>query len=444
MSRHRISRRKFMERTVAGAALAAGFSSLPASAAVPPLSPDDTVTVGLIGAGIRGLELMQYILNVGGKVAVVCDLYDGHFRRANEIQPNTPTTRDYKEVLARKDIQAVFVATSDHWHAPVIMDAMRAGKDVYSEKPMTHTIPEALEVVKVSKETGRLVQVGSQSLSMESTQQGKKWLDAGEIGTVYMVQCEIYRPDPVGAWKYPVPPDASPETIDWERFLGDAPKRPFDAQRFFQFRNWWDYGTGISGDEYVHLLSRVHYLMGVQYPKNAVAHGGIYHWTGDRDVPDIHNTLYDYGKFQAVVMANLVSNFEGGEIVRFMGDKGTIELTEMSATLMPYDEVWQYGYPLSSWPKDTKDAFIAAHKNDPTADVGTAWKQPKRKKQEVHQKAEGTEDHIRNFFASIKSRQQPIENVDFGCGTAVACHMANISYREKKQVVWDAEKLELS
>ena len=444
MSHHRISRRKFMERTVAGAAVAAGFSSLPTSAATPPLSPDDTVTVGLIGAGIRGLELMESILKVGGKVAVVCDLYDGHFRRANELQPNTPTTRDYKEVLARKDIQAVFVATSDHWHAPVALEAMRAGKDIYCEKPMTHTIPEALEMVKVSKETGRVVQVGSQSLSMESTQQAKKWLDAGEIGTVYMVQCEIYRPSPVGAWKYPVPPDASPQTVDWERFLGDAPQRPFDANRFFQFRNWWDYGTGISGDEYVHLLSRVHYLMDVQYPKNAIAYGGIYHWTGDRDVPDIHNTLYDYGKFQAVVMANLVSNFEGGEIVRFMGDKGTIQLTEMSATLMPYDEVWEFDYPLSSWPKDTKQAFIAAHKDDPTADVGTAWKQPKRKKQEFHQTAEGTEDHIRNLFASIKSRQQPVENVDFGCGTAVACHMANISYREKKQVVWDAEKLELS
>jgi predicted dehydrogenase len=441
MSENKISRRQFIERSVTGAT-AAGFA-LGAPALARSASPNEQVTVGLIGAGIRGLEQMQYILSVKGNVAVVCDLYDGHFRRAQEIQANTPTTREYREVIERKDIDAVAIATSDHWHAPIAIEAMRAGKDVYIEKPMTHTIPEAVEMAKVSKETGRLVQVGSQSLSMQSTQKAKEWVDAGEIGNIYMVQCEIYRPDPVGAWKYPVPPDASPTTIDWDRYLGNAPKRPFDAARFFQFRNWWDYGTGIAGDEYVHLLSRVHYLMNVQYPLSAVANGGIYKWTGDRDVPDIHNTNYDYGKFQVTVSANLVCNFEGGEIVRFFGDKGTVELTEESAKLLPYEEEWSFMYPLESWPKDTKDPFIAAHKNDPTADVGTYHRQPHRKQQSMMQQAEGTEDHFRNFFECVKSRKQPVEHVEFGCGTAVACHMANISYREKKRVFWDAEKLEL-
>ena len=441
MSSPYISRREFMERSVGGAATAgvAWGAAIRSSSA----SPNETITLGVIGAGIRGLENMRSILNVKGRVAIVCDLYDGHLRRAQEIQPNTPTTKDYRQVLERKDVDAVMIATSDHWHAPIAIEAMKAAKDVYCEKPMTHTIPQALELVKVCKETGRLVQVGSQSLSMQSTHKGKEWVDSGQIGTVYNVQCEIYRPDPIGAWKYPVPPDASPQTIDWVRYLGSAPQRPFDAARFFQFRNWWDYGTGIAGDEYVHLLSRVHYLMNVQYPLSAVANGGIYHWTGDRDVPDIHNTLYDYGKFQVVVLANLISNFDGGEIVRFMGNKGTVVLTEESASLLPYDEEWEYSYPLESWPKDLKDPFIAAHKNDPTADVGTYRKQPHRKPQNFRQTGEGTEDHFRNFFEAIKSRQQPIENVDFGCGTAVACHMANISYKEKKRVFWDAENLEL-
>jgi predicted dehydrogenase len=441
MSDQGITRRDFIERSVAGAAAAGLAWGAPAIGRV--ASPNEHVTMGIIGAGIRGLENMQSVLNVKGNVAMVCDLYDGHFRRANEIQPNTPTTREFREVLDRKDIDAVLIATSDHWHAPIAIAAMQAGKDVYCEKPMTHTIPEALEMVRVSKETGRLVQVGSQSLSMESTQKGKAWVDAGEIGNVYMVQCEIYRPDPVGAWKYPVPPDASPQTVDWERYLGNAPKRPFDAARFFQFRNWWDYGTGIAGDEYVHLLSRVHYLMKTQFPVSAVANGGIYKWTGDREVPDIHNTLYDYGKFQVVVMANLVSNFDGGEIVRFMGDKGTVVLTEESASLLPYDEEWGYEYPLESWPKDTRDPFVAARKDDPTADIGTYKKQAHRRPQNMRQRAEGTEDHLLNFFAAIKSRQQPIENVHFGCGTAVACHMANLSYLKKQRLFWDAEKLEL-
>jgi predicted dehydrogenase len=436
-----ISRRQFIERSLTGAAAASLTWGAPAIGHS--VSPGESITVGIVGAGIRGLELMQAVLTVGGKVAVVCDLYDGHFRRAQEIQPNTATTREYREVLDRKDIDAVVIATSDHWHAPVALAAMKAGKDVYCEKPMTHTIPEALEMVRVSKETGRLVQVGSQSLSMTSTQKAKEWVEAGAIGTVFTAQCSIYRPNAIGAWRYPVPPDASPQTVDWERYLGNAPKRPFDAARFFQFRNWWDYGTGISGDEYVHLLSRVHYVLGVQYPLSAVASGGIYKWTGDRDVPDIHNTLYDYGKFQAVVMANLISNWDPGENVRFFGDKGTVDLTEWSATLLPYNPVEDYLYPLESWPKDQKDQFIEQHKNDPLADVGTARQQPQRKKETLSQRAEGTEDHFRNFFECIKTRKQPVEHVEFGCGTAVACHMANISYREKKRVFWDAEKLEL-
>jgi predicted dehydrogenase len=441
------TRRAFLATSIGGAtgvaiSARAQNTSQPAGDAQP---GGDAVRLGIVGAGIRGLELMQAALNAGGKIVAVCDLYDGHLRRAQEIQPNTPTTRDYREVVSRKDIDAVIVATSDHWHAPVAIAAMKAGKDVYCEKPMSHTIPEALEMVRAAKETGRLVQVGSQSLSMESTQKGKQWFDAGEIGGVFMVQCSIYRPNAIGAWRYPVPPDASPQTVDWERFLGNAPKRPFDARRFFQFRNWWDYGTGIAGDEYVHLLSRVHYVMGVHYPISAVANGGIYKWEGDRDVPDIHNTLYDYGKFQVQVSANLASNWEGGEIVRFMGDKGTIELTEEGARLLPYNPVEDYGYPLESWPKDTKDRFIAEHKDDPLADVGTARQQPKREPVAFTQQREGTEDHFKNLFECVRNRQQPRENVDFGCGTAVACHMANASYRQGgRRVMWDGETQKLS
>lgn len=177
--------------------------------------------------------------------------------------------------------------------------------------------------------------------------------------------------------------------------------------------------------------------MGVQFPLSAVANGGIYKWEGDRDVPDIHNTLYDYGKFQVQVSANLVSNWEGGEIVRFMGEKGTIELTEGGARLLPYNPVEDYGYPLESWPKDTKDRFLAEHKDDPLADIGTAPQQPKRAPVAFTQQREGTEDHFKNFFESMRTRRQPVENVDFGFGTAVACHMANISYRQG----WEAHRL---
>ncbi len=126
-----------------------------------------------------------------------------------------------------------------------------------------------------------------------------------------------------------------------------------------------------------------------------------------------------------------------------MGDKGTVELLEWNATLMPYNPVEEYAYPLESWPKDTKTPFMAAHKNDPLADIGTAKQQPQRKKETMTQKPEGTEDHFRNFFSCVRSRKQPVENVEFGCGTAVACHMANASYRQKQRIFWDAGKLEV-
>lgn len=436
-----ITRRNFIQSSmVAAAAAGVAWGTLRQE---PPRWTGRPISVGLIGCGIRGIEQMENLLAVGAKVPIVCDLYDGHLRRSQEVQANTPVTRDYREVIDRKDIDAVLIATSDHWHTRIAIEAMQAGKDVYCEKPMTHTIPESFEMVKVSHATGRLVQVGSQSLSMQSTHKAKEWLDNGDIGTVHGIQCEIYRPGPIGAWEYPIPPDASPKTIDWERYLGDAPKRPFDPIRFFRFRNWWDYGTGISGDEFVHLLSRVHYLMNVQYPVSAVAYGGLYKWKSDREVPDIHNTLYDYGKFQVAALANLVCNYDGGEIVRFFGDRGTIVLTERSATMLPYDLEWGYSYPLESWPRDLKAQFIAEHKNDPLADIGTYNEQPHRHKKFFKQTQEGTKEHILNFFQAMQSRQQPIEDVDFGCGTAVACHMANISYREKQGVFWDAQNHKL-
>jgi hypothetical protein len=146
-------------------------------------------------------------------------------------------------------------------------------------------------------------------------------------------------------------------------------------------------------------------VLDVQFPRTAMATGGIYKWTGDREVPDIHNTLYDYGKFQAVVLANVASSWDTEEIVRFFGDKGTVELREMSANFVPYNPLEDYSYPLESWPKDTKGKFLAEHKDDPLADVGTARQQPQRQKESFPQNEEGIKDHIRNFFESVKSRQ---------------------------------------
>src|SRR5664279_5006349 len=280
------------------------------------VSPNDRVRIALIGSGGQGSGDTRNALAVGGvELAAVADIYDGRLKRAREVWGDQVfTTRDYREVLARKDVDAVIVATPDHWHSAIAIDAMNAGKDVYCEKPMVQQLSQGAPMIEAQKRTGRIVQVGSQRVSSIVYGKAKEMLASGAIGELNMVEAWVDRNSAIGAWQYSIPPDASPSTIDWDRFLGRAPKLPFEPVRLFRWRNYRDYGTGVGGDLFVHLFSGIHFIPGAIGPSRVFATGGLRFWKDGRDVPDVMLGLYDYparGKFPAFNLSLRVDFVDG-------------------------------------------------------------------------------------------------------------------------------------
>ncbi len=255
---------------------------------------NDNIQIALIGAGGMGMGDTSLAVSMPGvKLVSVCDIYDGRLARAKERWGSDLfATRDYREVLARKDVDAVIIATPDHWHQRITIDALNAGKDVYCEKPMIHSIDEGPAMIEAQRRTGRTLQIGSQYVSSLVYQKAKELLSAGAIGQLNMVEAWLD-----GAWQYSIPPDASPTTIDWDRFLGSAPKVPFEPVRLFRWRNYRDYGTGVAGDLFVHLLTGLHFATGSKGPNRVYATGGLRFWKDGRDVPDVMLALLDYPGF---------------------------------------------------------------------------------------------------------------------------------------------------
>jgi len=274
-----------------------------------PFMSNETVQIALIGAGGMGMGDTRYAVSLPGvKLVAVCDVYDGRLARAKEQWgKDLFTTRDYREVLARKDVDAVIIATPDHWHQRITVEALNAGKDVYCEKPMVHSIDEGAAMIEAQQRSGRTLQIGSQYVSSLMYQKAKELLAAGAIGQLNMVEAWLDRNTAIGAWQYSIPPDASPATIDWDRFLGSAPKRPFEPIRMFRWRNYRDYGTGVAGDLFVHLLTGLHFATGSTGPTRVYATGGLRFWKDGRDVPDVMLALLDYPGFTVTLKVNFES-----------------------------------------------------------------------------------------------------------------------------------------
>jgi len=291
------TRRHFLA-TAAGAGLLAAQNT----------SPNDRVRIALIGAGGQGSSDARNSLNVGGvELVAVSDIYDGRLKRAREVWGEQLfTTRDYREVLARKDVDAIIIGTPDHWHSTVSIDAMNAGKDVYCEKPMVQQLSEGPQMIEAQKRTGRILQVGSQRVSSIIYAKAKEMLAAGAIGELNMVEAWVDRNSAIGAWQYSIPPDAAPANIDWDRFLGHAPRVTFEPVRLFRWRNYRDYGTGVPGDLFVHLISGLHFVTGAIGPNRVYATGGLRFWKDGRDVPDVMIALYDYPNFNVMLRVNFV------------------------------------------------------------------------------------------------------------------------------------------
>jgi len=403
---------------------------------------NDVVRFASIGTGVRGCELLHSTLSVPGTECVaIADLYDGrHIAGREAIGKEVPVTRDYRQILDRKDVDAVIIAVMDHQHRHLVEEACAAGKDVYCEKPLSHDVDDGFAMVAAAEKNKRILQAGSQRVSSVLYKKAKEIHDSGRLGDIYSIDAHWDRNSPSGAWVYPIPPDASEKTIDWNAFLAGAPKRPFDANRFFRWRCYKDYGEGLAGDLFVHLVSGIHFITGTnEVARKAQASGGLYRFKDGREFPDLIQSLYDYPKFQVSLRCNL--NNETGEFIAFYGTKGTLIIKDATLTFTPQDTRPQpEGYSIYGWPEEMRKKYLEqwATEHPGTAPLaGSVDQEGESYATPPHYS--DTVDHLANFFDSVRTRKQPMENGVFGNNAAIACHLANYSYFNNSVAKWDPE-----
>jgi len=442
MKKSDFTRRKFLQRSAgfAGASLVGGITVLEPEP-IPALShyagANDKLRYGIVGVGMEGTGLLTNAVQLPGVECVAaCDLYDGRHELAKEIVGKPiKTTRRYKELLDDKEIDAIIIAVPDHWHKQVVVDAVGAGKDVYCEKPMSHSAADGVAMVAAAKKTDRIVQIGAQRTSSVLCAKAKELLASGAIGELSLVEGSLGRNDPTGAWEYPPPADLSPENLDWDTWLGSAPKKPFDPYLFARWRCWKEYGTGLAGDLLVHLLSGMQFVLGInEAPKKASAFGGIYRWKDGRNTPDVHPVLFEYANIP--VYMRLTLGTETAEVTRFMGSKGIIELTEFGLSYTPQLGVdtapsyYCYGLPA----RLREPYFKQWHaEHDPKLGHEPTFETQSYKGNDY----DDLKPHLWNFFEAVRSRKPVVQDIVFGHHAALGCHMANESYYRKSPVYWD-------
>ncbi|PYV78344.1 MAG: gfo/Idh/MocA family oxidoreductase [Acidobacteria bacterium] len=441
MRKHILSRRTFlgMSAAAAGTSLAAETILLdPEPLLASPVAASDRLRFGMIGIGMQGNWLLSSAIELPGVECVkACDLYDGRHTLAREItaKPNLPATRRYQELLADKDIDCIIAAVPDHWHKQIVVDAVSAGKDIYCEKPMSHTAAEGVEMAEAQKRTGHIVQIGSQRVSSLICKKAKELIEQGMIGDLMMVEGWLGRNDPTGAWQYPPPFDLSPQNLDWETWQGTVPKRPFNPEIFARWRCWKEYGTGVAGDLLVHLVSGMMFVLGWnEPPERAMAMGGILRWKDGRNMPDVHASLFQYRGIPVYMRLNLGTDMP--ETYRFQGSKGILEMTEFGLTYTPQSgKDSAPSYYAGSFPHAMRAAYEKRWhaENDPKL-----GQEPMP--ETVSFKAADYDDvrpHLWTSFESVRSRKPVVEDAIFGHHAALACHMANESYFRQQAVHWD-------
>ncbi len=405
-------------------------------------SANDQVQLAVIGAGGMGMTDVDTALQVPGvKLVAAADCYDGRLERAKELHgADVFTTRDYREILARDDIDAVIVGTPDHWHMQMSVDALRAGKAVYCEKPMVHTIEQGAELVRAQQESGKTFQVGSQGMSSLGNEKAKELLEEGAIGELNYAEGFWARNDPIGAWQYEIPEDASEQTVDWDMFLGSAPRLPYDPLRIFRWRNYRDYGTGVSGDLFVHLFSSLHLVTSSKGPRKIMAQGGLRYWKDGREVPDILLGMFDYPEadthppFNLSLRVNFVDGTSGTTFLRLVGSEGAMDVTWTEVVLRRNKAV------------NPTDVFLQM-KSDEMAQAVEARAQMLPPAESVYL-AEDTYkgahfDHFMHFFSGVREGTPVTEDASFGLRAAAPALACNDSYFDEKVVIWDPEKMEV-
>jgi predicted dehydrogenase len=415
-----VSRRTFL-RTASAAAAAAAATTWPKSAAyaIAPgrvIGANDRINVGHIGIGRhatgRGL---YHLTELSGKTkdynieqVAICDIYDGYItncRKKHQFSDGK-VYRDYRKLLEDKDVDVVFINTPEHWHAIQGIEAMEAGKDCYIEKPMTRYAEEALKLLDVQRKTKRIVQVGSQGCSDPKWAKAGELIDQGKIGMLLWAQGSYCRNNPGGEWNYEIESSANPSNLEWDKFIGPAPKRPFDLDRFFRWRKYWDYSSGVVSDLFPHRFHPLMKAMGVAWPKRVVSAGGQYNPRSkkDRDVADVVHVLVDFegekGPFTVLLAGSTENQYGLEDAIR--GQKGTILMGGNRIELRP-------------------ERQFADEVEAETITIG----------------GERIEPHHQNFFDCVRSRKAPNCDAELGARVQVAVHLAERAYRENKCMLFD-------
>ncbi|MBP6963351.1 MAG: Gfo/Idh/MocA family oxidoreductase [Armatimonadetes bacterium] len=399
------SRRDFIK----GSAAAIGLGIIgagPSMAAPRVLGANDRILIGVIGCGGKGTDHLRKLVekskDPAARIAVVavCDIYEPRKDRGKRTCGGD-VYHEYRKLLERSDLDAVVIATPDHWHARMATDAMEAGKDVYLEKPMTYTWEEARELVGVVKQTGRVLQVGAQSCSDDRWWKANKLIRDGAIGKVLWTTGSFSRNSTRGEWNYPIDEGANADNLDWKAFLGSAPKRSFDVERFFRWRKYWDYSGGIATDLFYHVLSHLQIALGPEFPKRVSAGGGIY-VQHDRDVPDTFHMIIDYPSDHSVVLCSSMANRQAiPELIR--GHEATMYFEGPGVVVRPEEEF---------------------------AD----------RRQEISVALEPRLGHMENWLDCIRTRNRPHLDVETAYRTMVAIGLGVQSYRKERVMKFDPEK----
>lgn len=417
------------------------------------IGPNDRLRIATIGMGIMGYNDTDTALKIPGvELAAACDLYTGRLEHAKEkYGKEIFTTRDYREILERKDIDAVIIATGDHWHARIAKDAMNKGKHVYCEKPMVHKIKEGLPIINVQQQTKKIIQIGSQSISGSIFKKARELYLSGEIGKLNCIEATNDRHSALGAWQYTMPTDASTDTVDWDRYIASMPKEPFDAKKFFWWRNYKNFGTGVAGDLFVHLITRVHMITGSKGPEKIFASGQTAFWKDGRDVPDVMTAILDYGEtkehpsFQLTLRVNFCSGKGEGSVTRLIGDEGVMELSRgltVQHNLLPKAPGIGGWDALNTYPETMQQNLLDEYNKKYSKED----RQRPVKPDIIYKAPDGENEHVlhfANFFNAIRTNGSVYEDATFGFRAAAPCLACNDSYFEKKIIEWDAEQMKV-
>lgn len=452
----------------------------------PPKSEGREIRIGLIGFGIRGKQLAKALgfahpsqveewrkaaeenkndyryldfrsqedLNI--RITAVCDVFDTYGERARETAANIhregsggpmgePVKRyaNYKELIASPEVDAVVIATPDHWHGPMTIEAARAGKHVYCEKPLTWSVEETYEVRKAVVESGVVFQLGHQGRQTDAYLKAREAIEKNVLGPVNLIEVTTNRNDPNGAWVYDIHKEANEATIDWEQFIGQAPWHDFSLERFFRWRCWWDYSTGLSGDLLTHEYDAINQILNVGIPHSAMSTGGIYFFKDGRTVPDVLTTVFEFPEknLSLLYSATLSSQMDRGK--RVMGHDAYME---MGSTLTIYADPRSTRYadkikkgiikpdmPIYSYiPGRGADTITSATERY-FAGRGLLYTYRGGKRVDT------THLHLKEWLDAIRQGKQTSCDIHNGFEEAMTAHMGTLSYHHKKQVFWDKE-----